>query len=132
MLLTCVLAGDARLTEKLRSPELLPLASRIHARLAIEAASTEKLRACVVHSLAAAGNAQLFTPALLDTLVAHAAGNHRTLMNLGAELLAAATERPLAQIDEKLFFDLYAMPASASRAAAAQHGAARASSTRRK
>ena len=57
ILLTCVLAGDARLTEKLRSPELLPLASRIRARLAIDAASAEKLRECLVHSLGAAGNA---------------------------------------------------------------------------
>jgi len=110
VLLSCVLCGDARLLEKLRLPELLPLASRIRARFPIEAASQDKLRQCLAHTLEAAGNHQLFTPALVDTLCAHAAGNHRVLMNLGAELLAAAVERNLPQIDEKLFFELYNPP----------------------
>jgi type II secretory pathway predicted ATPase ExeA len=110
VLLSCVLCGDSRLLDKLRLPELLPLASRMRARLPIEAASQDKLRQCLVHTLEAAGNRQLLTPALIDTLCAHAAGNHRVLMNLGAELLAAAVERNLPQIDEKLFFELYNPP----------------------
>jgi general secretion pathway protein A len=115
VLLSCVLCGDSRLLDKLRLPELLPLASRLRARFPIEAASQDKLRQCLVHTLAAAGNRQLLTPALIDTLCAHAAGNHRVLMNLGAELLAAAVERNLAQIDEQLFFELYNPPRAPAR-----------------
>lgn len=115
VLLSCVLAGDARLTEKLTLPELLPLASRIRARLPIAAASHDQLRSCLLHTLEAAGNRQLLTAALIDTLCAHAAGNPRVLMNLGAELLAAAVERKLSQIDEKLFFELYNPPRPAAR-----------------
>src|SRR5439155_7059073 len=40
-LLSIVLAGDARLTDKLRSEQLLPLGSRIRTRLAMEYASRE-------------------------------------------------------------------------------------------
>ncbi len=107
VLLSCVLCGDGRLLDKLRLPELLPLASRMRARFPIDTASQDKLRQCLVHTLEAAGNRQLLTSALIDTLCAHAAGNHRVLMNLGAELLAAAVERNLSQIDEQLFFELY-------------------------
>jgi hypothetical protein len=40
-----VLAGDARLLEKLRREELVPLGSRIRTRLATEAATREELLA---------------------------------------------------------------------------------------
>jgi type II secretory pathway predicted ATPase ExeA len=118
VLLTCVIAGDCRLSDKLRLPELIPLATRIRARLPLEPASPEKLRLALLHALAAAGNPQLFTPALIDTLCNHAAGNPRILMNLGAELLAAAVERKLPSIDEKLFFDLYSELSTARQRAA--------------
>src|SRR5262245_3677112 len=55
-LLCVVLAGDARLPERLRSPELLPLGSRIRRRLMIEHASREELCACLDRLLDAAGN----------------------------------------------------------------------------
>src|SRR5664279_1441366 len=74
-LLCVVLAGDARLIEKLRREELLPLGSRIRTRLATEHASPEELLACLDHVLAEAGNASLMTPSLRHTLCDHAAGN---------------------------------------------------------
>ena len=49
ILLTVVLAGDARLVERLRSDEFLPLDSRIRVRLPIERASPEMLQACLRH-----------------------------------------------------------------------------------
>jgi hypothetical protein len=46
-LLSVVLAGDGRLTDKLRRDELLPLGSRIRMRLAMEYARSEDLNACL-------------------------------------------------------------------------------------
>jgi type II secretory pathway predicted ATPase ExeA len=55
-LLTCVLAGDARLVERLRLPDLLPLGSRIRRRLVLDYASRDELLACLDHLLDVAGN----------------------------------------------------------------------------
>jgi general secretion pathway protein A len=107
-LLCVVFAGDARLPERLRSPELLPLGSRIRRRLALDYASRDELLACLDHLLAAAGNPSLMTTELRVTLADHAAGNYRVLMNLADELLAVAADRELARLDEKLFLDVFA------------------------
>ena len=110
-LLTVVLAGDRRLTDSFRSPELLALGSRIRVRLNLDAVSTEDLANSLRHALEAAGNPDLMTPALIDTLTAHAAGNRRLLMNLGAELLAAAVRDKLPRLDEQLFLQVCGAPA---------------------
>lgn len=109
-LLCVVFAGDNRLPERFRKEQLLPLGSRIRRRLTLEYASRDELLACLDHLLEAAGNSALMTTELKTTLAEHAAGNYRVLMNLGDELLAAAIERDLAQLDEKLFFDVFAPP----------------------
>ena len=109
-LLSIVLAGDARLTEKLRREELLPLGSRIRARLAMEYASREELAACLEHLLSTAGNASLMTAQLRQTLCDHAAGNYRILTTMSAELLSAAAKREVAQLDEKLYLEIFAPP----------------------
>lgn len=111
-LLCVVLAGDARLIEKLRREELVPLGSRIRTRLATEHASGEELLACLNHLLAAAGNASLMTAQLQQTLGDHAAGNYRILTTLAAELLSAAAQRELPQLDEKLYLEVFAQPAT--------------------
>lgn len=107
MYLTIVLAGDHRLLDRFRGPDLLPLGSRIRTRLILEYASKEELKEVFWYALKAAGNANLVTPALQDTLIEHAAGNFRVLMTMAGELLMIACERNLPQIDEKLFFELY-------------------------
>jgi type II secretory pathway predicted ATPase ExeA len=117
-LLCVVFAGDGRLTERLRQPELLPLGSRIRRRLALEYASRDELLACLDQILDAAGNSALMTPELKNTLADHAAGNYRVLMNLGDELLTAAAERQAPRLDEKLFFEVFAPPAKKSGAGA--------------
>jgi type II secretory pathway predicted ATPase ExeA len=109
-LLCIVIAGDARLTEKLRREELIPLGSRIRTRLATEFASREELVACLDHLLAGAGNASLMTTQLRHTLCDHAAGNYRILTTMAAELLAAAAQRDLPVLDEKLYLDIFAQP----------------------
>jgi general secretion pathway protein A len=109
-LLCVVLAGDARLPEKLRREDLVPLGSRIRARLATEHAGRDELLACLNHLLAGAGNASLMTPGLRQTLCDHAVGNYRILMTLAGELLTAAARRDLAVLDEKLYLDVFAQP----------------------
>lgn len=109
-LLCVVLAGDARLLEKLRREELIPLGSRIRTRLATEAATPEQLRDCLDFVLAACGNANLMTTPLKHTLCDHAAGNYRVLTTLASELLGAAAERELPQLDEQLYFQVFAKP----------------------
>jgi general secretion pathway protein A len=107
-LLCVVLAGDARLIEKLRREELVPLGSRIRTRLATEHASRDELIKGLDHLLAGAGNASLMTPALRHTLCDHAAGNYRILTTMAAELLTAAAQRELPQLDEKLYLEVFA------------------------
>ena len=109
-LLCVVLAGDARLVDKLRREELIPLGSRIRTRLATEHAGREELYASLGHLLAGAGNASLMTPQLRHTLCDHAAGNYRILTTMAAELLAAAAQRELPLLDEKLYFEVFAQP----------------------
>ena len=118
-LLCIVIAGDARLIEKLRREELIPLGSRIRTRLATEFASRDELLACLEHLLAGAGNASLMTPTLRHTLCDHAAGNYRILTTMAAELLAAAAQKDLSVLDEKLYMDVFAPPAKATQRRAA-------------
>ena len=107
-LLCVVLAGDARLLDKLRREELVPLGSRIRTRLATEHASRDELLECLNHLLNAAGNASLMTPQLRHTLCDHAAGNYRILTTLAADLLAVAAQRDLPALDEKLYLEVFA------------------------
>ena len=108
-ILTVILAGDARLSAKLESPELLPLASRIRSRLRAEALPPAQLLACVNHVIKMAGNPKLMTPGLLQALCEHAAGNLRLLMNMANDLLAAACQQEREQLDEKLYFEVFAL-----------------------
>jgi type II secretory pathway predicted ATPase ExeA len=110
-LLCVVLAGDQRLPERLRAPELQSLGSRIRRRLVLDYASRDELCACLDHLLETAGNPALMTTELKATLAEHAAGNYRILMNLADELLAVAAERELPRLDEKLFLDTFQQPA---------------------
>jgi general secretion pathway protein A len=117
-LLCVVFAGDARLVERFRSPDLLPLGSRIRRRLVLDYAQRDELLACLDHLLETAGNPSLMTTELKATLADHAAGNYRVLMNLADELLSIAADRDLPRLDEKLFLDGFAQPPKAKVAGA--------------
>ena len=121
-LLCVVMAGDQRLLEALRREALVPLGSRIRTRLATEHASRDELLACLEHLLSHAGNASLMTADLRHTLCDHAAGNYRILTTLAAELLTAAAQHDLPQLDQKLYLQVFAQPdrAPARRAVAAR------------
>ena len=111
-LLCIVLAGDTRLLDKLRREELIPLGSRIRTRLATGVATRDELLACLEQLLASAGNASLMTQELRHTLVDHAAGNYRLCIGMAAELLMAAAQRDLPVLDEKLYLQVFAAPAT--------------------
>ena len=106
-ILGTVLCGDQRLCDMFRSEELMPLGSRIRYRLVLEPADPGTLLRFLDHLLDAAGNAQLMTPGLKETLVQHAAGNYRILTHQADALLTAAADDQREQLDENLFFEVY-------------------------
>jgi general secretion pathway protein A len=111
-ILSVVLAGDDRLTLKLRREDLVPLGSRIRTRLQLEPSTVDDLRACLTHRMKAAGNVKLMTKELVEALCDHALGNPRMLFGMAAELLAVATRKQLAQLDEKLYLEVFASSAA--------------------
>ncbi len=110
-LLSTILCGDGRLPNMFRTPELLPLGSRIRVRLHLAPLTPEQLQNYLCFALEQAGHPQLMTPELIRTLAAHSLNNLRVLNHTAADLLTAAAERNLPRLDESLYFDLFA-PAS--------------------
>jgi len=106
VLLTVVLAGDSRLALRLKSDDLLPLASRLRVRLVLERASPQELQDLLRHALKEAGAPGLMTPDVISTLCDHAQGNLRALMIMAGDLLDAAAQREAQRIDEALFFEV--------------------------
>ena len=106
-ILSVVLAGDSRLLDKFRTPELAPLASRIRHRLTMAAADPDGLAQLLDHLLRAAGNPALMTADLKTALTAHAGGNPRSLAIMADSLLAAAAESGRERLDESLFFEVF-------------------------
>ena len=114
-LLFTVLCGDTRLPQRFRSQELLPLGSRIRARLELTTLTPQDLVAYLDFVLQKAGAPHLIAPELCTTLATHAHGNLRVLTHMAAELLNAAAERNLPRIDEQLYFELFAPPVRQTR-----------------
>ena len=106
-LLSTILCGDGRLPDRFRTPELLPLGSRIHARLQLRPLTPEQLQDYLNFALEQAGYPQLMTPELIQTLAAHSLNNLRVLNHTAAEMLDAAIERNLTRLDESLYFELF-------------------------
>ena len=90
-ILTIILAGDQRLATRL------------------EALPPKALQECLNHLLKTAGNPKLLSPGLIQTLCEHAVGNLRLLMNMGNDLLAAACHQERDTLDEKLYFEVFAL-----------------------
>ena len=88
----------------------MPLKSRIRTQLELDPAAPEELSELLRHLIAAAGNAQLMTAGVVTALAEHAGGNYRMLTGMANELLLAAAERDARQLDEKLFFEVFALP----------------------
>jgi type II secretory pathway predicted ATPase ExeA len=115
LLLTVVLAGDGRLSERLRTDhDLLPLGSRVRARLVLDTKSPDELAEVLVGVMAKAGTPKLMTPELVRTVSEHAGGNVRAMMHMADELLAVGAEREVRQLDEQLYLEVFAVPAAAA------------------
>jgi general secretion pathway protein A len=113
-LLCVVMSGDARLLDKLRRDDLIPLGSRIRTRLTTGAASRDELLTCLEHLLSTAGNAGLMTKELRHLLCDHAAGNYRILIGMAADLLMTAAQNENTVLDEKLYFQVFSTPTSSA------------------
>jgi general secretion pathway protein A len=106
-LLTVILSGDGRLLDRLRQQDLVPLGSRIRTRLVTAPATREELREWLSHALSQAGNATLMTAELMETLVDHSAGNYRSLMIMGGELLAYGLAHDVTPLDERCYLEVF-------------------------
>ena len=106
-LLTSVLCGDMRLPQRFRTPQLASLGTRMRLRLNITPYPPKTLFELLEHTLKHAGAQHLMTQQLKQTLADHAAGNLRVLNTMAADLLAAAAEKELSQLDEKLYFEVF-------------------------
>ena len=111
-LLTTVMCGDSRLPERFRSTALVSLGSRMRYRMMLQPFSPSELLEYLEHALQQAAAPHLMTSGLKQTLVEHAGGNIRVLNNMAAELLAIAAQKELAQMDEKLFLQVFSHQAS--------------------
>ena len=107
LLLTVVLAGDSRLTTRLKLPELIPLGTRIRTRLNLETQTKQDLLSLLLESCLRAGNEKLMTEPLQHTLVEHSAGNPRILMTLAGEVLAIGLKKETQTLDESLYFEVF-------------------------
>lgn len=108
-IVTVILAGDERLSERLRSETLLPLGSRIKTRIVIGHHSRKELQEILETSMAKAGNPSLMTPDLIATLADKAMGNCRVMTQMADHMLMAAMQRNMDQLDEKLFIELFSI-----------------------
>jgi general secretion pathway protein A len=106
-LMSVVLCGDNRLIEKLKHPDLIPLGTRMKARHMMEQVSKDDLKELLSETIRKAGNHNLMTPGLINTLAEHSLGNYRVMMNVAGTLLYAGMEKELKQLDEKLYLDLF-------------------------
>ena len=109
-LLTVVLAGDDRLTAKFRTPDVLPIESRIRSRLHLDYASAEQIHASLARLLEHAGRPDLMSDGVLVALAQHAQGNMRAAMTMADNLLAHALQHNLPGIDEQVFFEVFRVP----------------------
>jgi general secretion pathway protein A len=106
-LMTIVIAGDKRLNDKLRQNELMPLGSRIKIRLNLDYASIPQLMESLKYLLDAAGNPNLMTPQLMQTLCEHSVGNYRVLCNMASTMLMTGLQKDKSKLDEQLYFDCF-------------------------
>lgn len=107
ILLTVIMAGDNRLGEKLKDPDLIPLGTRFRSRLVMEPPTKEELINMLTEGTHRAGCPHLLTDELKITLAEHALRNPRIMMTHAAELLTFAASKNIHQLDVELFFELY-------------------------
>jgi general secretion pathway protein A len=115
-LLTVILAGDERLSARLKTPDMLPILSRIRTHLQLGYAEPEHLYAVLDRTLEHAGRADLITDDVKRALSTHANGNLRAMMTMADHLLSHVVQHELGRIDEQVFFDVFKQPLAADSA----------------
>jgi type II secretory pathway predicted ATPase ExeA len=110
LLLTVVFAGDNRLNNQLRTPELVPLGTRMRTRLNLEPLTKQDLLSMLRECTHRAGNSNIMTEELQSTIAEHSAGNPRIMMALAGEILSLAMQKELRVLDESLYFLIYGGP----------------------
>jgi general secretion pathway protein A len=115
-LLTVILAGDERLSARLKTPDMLPILSRIRTHLQLGYAEPEHLYAVLDRTLEHAGRADLITDDVKRALSTHANGNLRAMMTMADHLLSHVVQHELSRIDEQVFFDVFKQPLAADSA----------------
>ena len=113
-LLTIVLTGDSRLTNSFKEEDLIPLGTRMRTRLVMEPWIKPQLIELLKEGIKLAGNPNLISNGLIETLAEHAVGSPRVLMNLAGECLAIGMLKEATQLDEGLFFELFPPQSSAT------------------
>lgn len=105
-ILAVVLSGDQRLPARLReNEELIPIDTRIKARMMLEKLSCDDLIALLSHALVQAGAPDLMTSGLKTIIAEQANGSPRALMNLANDLLLYGAEKEIQRLDEQLLLD---------------------------
>jgi general secretion pathway protein A len=107
MVLAVVLAGDARLSDKLSSPALKPLASRIRTRHHLEALTRDELLDLLSHMLESAGAPKLMSKELMLGICETAQGVPRIMTRTANEVLMLALHKEATTLDEKLLFEAF-------------------------
>lgn len=107
ILLTVIMAGDHRLTEKLKDPDVIPLGTRFRPRLQMEPLTKDELINLLTDVTQLAGCPHLLTNEVKVTLAEHALQNPRIMMSHAAELLNLAAHKGIKQIDVELFYELF-------------------------
>lgn len=109
-IVTVILCGDDRLPEKFKQDDLVPLGSRLRTRLHQDLKPRDELIRIISEAITKAGNPNIMTKGLINTVADHAVGNLRTMMGMAYDLLIEAMRLELPQLDEKLFIELYSGP----------------------
>jgi len=108
ILLTIVFAGDSRFTQRLKSPELLPLGTRLRTRLTLEPQPKNDLLALLREVCTRAGAPQLMSDELYSTITEHSLGNLRIMMALANDVLALGCRKERApQLDVSLYLEAF-------------------------
>jgi len=107
LLVTVLLSGDLRLVEKLKSPKLLPLYTRMSVKLELRAYSTDELEKMLKDVIIKAGNPSLMTEGLIKIISKKSYGNPRVMMNTCSELLLNALNNKEKEITEDQYLQYY-------------------------
>ena len=107
LLVTTLLSGDHRIVRKLKSPQLLPLFSRIGTKLDLKPLTKDEMKKMLIEVLGKSGAPNLITPSMINLIAEKSLGNPRLMMNTCQELLVEAFSQRKKEINEDVFLRLY-------------------------